>query len=154
TLQGVDTAKNTVTISTFNRATGKVEKTFEMAKDLVVLRDGKPAKLSDLKYGVSVSVKLSEDQKSAVSISENGKTVGAPLKAIDAEASTITVTITEMKRGQPGEKKDVTHNLAKDGKVLLEGKEVKLADLKDVRPGSMIQLTFSVVDEKNLIQIS
>ena len=153
TLQGVDTAKNTVTVTTSNRATGKLDKTFEMAKDVVVLRDGKPAKVGELKQGGRISVKLSPDQKTAVSISETGKTMAAPLKSVDSEKNSITLTVTTGVRGAPSEKKDVTHELAKDGKVMLEGKEVQLADLKDVRPGSTIQLTFSVDDEKKLVHI-
>ncbi len=153
TLQGVDAAKNTVTVTTSNRATGKMDKTFEMAKDVVVLRDGKAAKVSALKQGGRVSVKLSPDQKTAVSISETGKTQAGPLKSVDAEKSSITLTVTTGARGVPAEKKDVTYELAKDGKVILEGKEAKLADLKDVRPGSNIQLTFSVDDEKKLVHI-
>ena len=153
TLQGLDAAKNTVTVATSNRATGKVEKTYELAKDIVVLRDGKPAKVSDLKQGGLIAFKLSPDQKTAVSISETGKTLAGPLKSVDAEKNSITLTITTAGRNVPPEKKDVTHELAKDGKVTLEGKEVKLADLKDVRPGSNIQLTFSVDDEKKLVHI-
>ncbi len=152
TLQGVDVAKNTVTVTTSNRQTGKTDKTFELAKDVVVLRDGKPSKVSDLKQGGRITVKLSPDQKTAVSISETGKTMVAPLKSIDPEKSSITLTVTTGGRNAP-EKKDVTHELAKDGKVTLEGKEVKLADLKDVRPGSTIRLTFSVDDEKKLVHI-
>lgn len=152
TLQGVDVAKNTVTVATSNRATGKVDKTFEMAKDVVVLRDGKPAKVGDLKQGSRIAVKLSPDQKTVVSISETGKTMAAPLKSVDPENNSITLTVTSGGRGAP-EKKDVTHELAKDGKVTLEGKEVQLAELQDVRPGSSIQLTFSVDDEKKLVHI-
>ena len=55
--QGIDSAKNTITVTTSNRATGKVDKTYELSKELVVLRDGKPAKAGDLKKGSSVSVK-------------------------------------------------------------------------------------------------
>ena len=153
TLQGVDAAKNTVTVTTSNRQTGKADKTFEMAKDVVVLRDGKPAKVSDLKQGGRVSVKLSPDQKTAVGISETGKTMGSPLKSVDSENNTITITTLSGRRGKEAVKKDVTHELAKDGKVTLEGKEGQLAELKDVRPGSTIQLTFSVDDEKKLVHI-
>lgn len=153
TLQSVDNTQNTVTVTTSNRATGKVDKTVEMAKDIVVLRDGKPAKVSDLKPGGRITVKLSPDQKTAVSISETGKTMGAPLKSVDPEKNRITLTVTTGGRGAPPEKKDVTHELAKDGKVMLEGKDVQLAELKDVRPGSMIQLTFSVDDERKLVHI-
>ncbi len=152
TLQGVDAAKNTVTITTNNRQTGKTEKTYALAKDVVVLRDGKEAKLKDLKQGNRVTAKLAADEKTVVSISETGKTLSAPLKSVDPEKNSITLTVTTGGRGAP-EKKDVTHELAKDGKVMLEGKEAKLADLKDVRPGSSIQLTFSVDDEKKLVHI-
>ncbi len=150
TLQSVDAEKKTVTVKTNNRQTGPVEMTFEMAKDIVILRDGKPAKLSDLKQGGRISVKLSPDQKTAVSISETGKTMAGPLKAVDPANNTITITVSG---GRDPVKKDVTHQLAKDGKVTLEAKEVKLADLKDVKPGSTVQLTFAVDDEKKLIHI-
>ncbi|MCI0359312.1 MAG: hypothetical protein L0211_12610 [Planctomycetaceae bacterium] len=152
-LKGLDVAKNTVTVTTSNRATGKVETTYELAKDVVVLRDGKPAKISDLKQGGSITFKLSPDQKTAVGISETGKTLMAPLKSVDPEKNSITLTVTTGGRNAPPEKKDVTHELAKDGKVTLEDKEVKLAELKDVRPGSNIQLTFSVDDENKLVHI-
>ncbi|MCI0359350.1 MAG: hypothetical protein L0211_12800 [Planctomycetaceae bacterium] len=153
TLQGVDVAKNTVTVTTSNRATGKVDKSLEMAQEIVVLRDGKPAKLSELKPGGRIAVKLSQDQKTAVSISETGKTIAAPLKSVDPDKNSITLTVTAGGRNAPAEKQDVTHELAKDGKVTLEEKEVQLAELKDVRPGSTIQLTFSVDDEKKLVHI-
>ncbi|MCI0492438.1 MAG: hypothetical protein L0Z07_05845, partial [Planctomycetes bacterium] len=124
TLQGVDVAGNTVTVATSNRATGKVETTYELAKDVEVLRDGKPAKASDLKQGSRITVKLSADQTTAVSLSETGKTLRAPLKSVDPEKNSITLTVTTGGRNAPPEKKDVTHELAKDGKVTLEGKEV------------------------------
>jgi hypothetical protein len=153
TLQAVDADKHTVTVSTFNRQTGKKELTYELAKDLEVLRDGKPAKLGDLKQGNRITVRVSPDQKTALSIRETGKTLAAPLKSVDAEKNTITVTVTMGKRGDVPEKKDVTYELAKDGTVTLAGKEAKLADLKDYRPGSTVQLTFSVDDEKKLVHI-
>lgn len=152
TLIGIDADKHAITIGTSNRATGKVEKAYELAKDVAVLRDGKAAKVSDLKNGVSISVKLSADAKSVVSVSENGKSVSAPLKAIDVAKNSITLTVTTGGRGTP-EKKDVTHQLAKEGKVTLEGKEVRLADLKDVRPGSTVRLIFSVDDATKLLHI-
>jgi hypothetical protein len=153
TLQAVDADKRTVTVSTFNRQTGKKEMTYELAKDVEVLRDGKPAKVGALKQGNRITVRLSPDQKTAVSISETGKTLAAPLKSVDAEKNTITVTVTMGKRGDVPEKMDVTYELAKDGTVTLAGKAAKLGDLKDYRPGSTVQLTFSVDDEKKLVHI-
>jgi RNA polymerase sigma factor (sigma-70 family) len=153
TLLAVDANKHTITVSTFNRQTGKKDMTYELVKDIEVLRDGKPAKLGELKQGNRITVRVNPDQKTAVSICETGKTLAAPLKSVDAEKNTITVTVTMGKRGDVPEKKDVTYELAKDGTVTLAGKEAKLADLKDYRPGSTVQLTFSVDDEKKLVHI-
>jgi hypothetical protein len=153
TLLAVDVDKRTLTVSTFNRQTGKKELTYELAKEIEILRDGKPAKLGDLKQGNRITVQVSPDQKTAVGISETGKTLAAPLKSVDAEKNTITVTVTMGRRGDVPEKKDVTYELAKDGMVTLAGKGAKLADLKDYRPGSTVQLTFSVDDEKKLVHI-
>ncbi len=150
-LQGVDADKQTVTVSINNRQTGKADKTFELAKDAAIFRDGKPAKLADLKKGKRVDVKLSADQKTAVAISETGKTLMGQLKSVDPATNSITLTIAA---GRPEPvKKEVTYELAKDGKVTLAGKEAKFADLKDVRQGSTVQLMFSVDDEKTLVSI-
>jgi RNA polymerase sigma factor (sigma-70 family) len=150
TLQGVDTAKNTVTVTISNRQTGKADKTLALAKDIVVLRDGKPAKLSDLKPGGRITVRLSPDEKTAVSISETGRTMAGPLKSVDPVNNAITLTVSG---GRDPVKKDVTFELAKDGRVTLGGKEARLADLKDLKPGSTVQLAFSVDDEKKLVHI-
>jgi hypothetical protein len=147
TLQGVDVGRNTITVAISNRQTGKAEKTLELAGAVEVLRDGKPARFGDLKPGGRITVKVSLDQKTALRISETGKTMAAPLKAVDPANRTITITVSG---GRDPTQKDVTHSLAKDGKVTLEGKEAQLADLK---PGSTVQLTFSVDDEKTLVHI-
>ncbi len=145
TLQSVDTAKNTVTIKINNRRTGPMAKTFELAKDIAVLRDGKAAKLSDLKPGGHVALKLSADQKTVVGISVVGSTVQAPLKAVDAAKNTITIT-TETRQG----KVDKTFPVAKDAKVTVDGKEAKLSDLK---AGATVVLTLSAEDGNTVIQV-
>ncbi len=144
-LQSVDTAKNTVTIKISNRRTGPMEKTFELAKDIAILRDGKAAKLSDLKPGGRVALKLSADQKTVVGISVVGSTVQAPLKSVDAAKNTITIT-TETRQG----KVDKTFQVAKDAKVTVDGKDAKLADLK---AGATVLLTLSAEDGNTVIQV-
>ena len=154
TLLAVEADKQTVTLSTFNRQTGKSEKTYPVAKDVVVLRNDKPAKLHDLKKDGHVTVKLSADQKTAVSISEVGKTAMLPLKSVDAAKNAVTVTVTTSARGKNlPEKKDVTYALEKDATVMFEGKAAKLDDLKDLRLGSSLQLTFSADDDTKLIRV-
>jgi RNA polymerase sigma factor (sigma-70 family) len=144
-VQSVDAAKNSVTVTVFNRQTGKTEKTYELAKDCVILRDGKPVKLGDLKTGGRVTLQLSADQKSIARISEEGAFLSAPLKSVDAEKRTITVTV----EGRQG-KQDKTFQVAKDARVMLEGKEAKLTDLK---AGTQLHLTASVDDANTIVQI-
>src|SRR5262249_39471945 len=69
TLETVDADKHTVTVSTFSRADGQsTERTFPLAKDAKILRDGKEAKLSDLKKGGRATLTLSPDQKTVLSL--------------------------------------------------------------------------------------
>jgi small nuclear ribonucleoprotein (snRNP)-like protein len=143
-LQSVDAAKNTITITVNNRQTGKTEKTFDMVKDITVVQDGKAAKLSDLKPGGHVTLKLSADQKTVVGVTSAGATIQGPLKSVDAAKNTVTLT-TETRQG----KQDKTYQLAKDAKVTLDGKEAKLADLKE---GTRVVLTMSV-DGSTVLQV-
>jgi hypothetical protein len=146
TLQAVDADKNSVTISIFSRQDGvSTAKTFPVAKDAKILRDGKAVKLTDLKVGGRVTLRLSPDQKTAVSVSVAGRTSQAPLKAVDAANSTITITV-ETRQG----KQDKTHPVAKDAKVTVDGKAVQLADLK---AGTLLFFTFSAEDGNTIIQI-
>jgi RNA polymerase sigma factor (sigma-70 family) len=119
-------------------------------QDIPVLRDGKEARLKDLKQGGRVTIRLAADEKTAVSISETGKTILATLKSVDPAKNTVTITVSG---GRDPTRKDVVHTLEKDGKVTLAGKEAKFEDLKNVKPGSTVQLTFSADDEKKLVSI-
>lgn len=150
TLQSVDAEKKTVTLRISNRQTGSVVKTLAVAADTVILRDGNPGRLSDLKPGGRLTVKSSPDQQTAVSISETGRTIVGQLKSVDAVQNTVTITVSG---GRDPVKKDVTYELVKDGKVTAGAREAEVVSLKDLISGSTVQLTFSVDDETKLIRI-
>lgn len=139
-LEAVDADKNSVTLATFKRGEGKTEKTYAVAKDAKIIRDGNDAKLSDLKQGSQATLKLSEDQKTVVAINAGTQPVSAPLKAVDASKNTITVTV-----GNRIAKEDKTYQVLKDAKILIDGKEGKLSDLK---VGAPIQF---IVGEGNTV---
>jgi RNA polymerase sigma factor (sigma-70 family) len=144
-LQSVDTDKNTVTINIFSRAEGEsTNKTYPVSKDAKITRDGKEAKLADLKNVGRVAIKLSEDQSTAVSITTVART--ATGEFFDAGKKTITIVIDTARQG----KKKSTFTLTSDTKVTIAGKAAKLADLKE---GTTVVLTFSA-DEANVVQVN
>lgn len=132
-LEEVDTVKNTVTISTFRRGDGASSKTFALAKDAKIQRDGKDAKLGDLKKGSQATLKLSADEKTVVSLSVASPALSAPLKSVDADKNTITITV-----GPRGAKEDKTLKVAKEAKIVIDGKDAKLGDLKAGAPVGLI----------------
>jgi RNA polymerase sigma factor (sigma-70 family) len=144
-LETVDADKNTVTVGISNRKEGASEKTYPLAKDAKVSQDGNPAKLADLKKGSRVTLRLSEDQKSAVSVSVSGATLTAPLKSVDATKSTVTI-VTETRQG----KQDRTLQVAKGAKLLIDGKEAQLGDLK---AGTPLVFTFAAAEANTVVQI-
>jgi len=141
-LEAVDAEKNSVTLATFKRGEGKTEKTYSVAKDARIVRDGNEAKLADLKQGSQATLKLSEDQKTVVGINAGTQPTSAPLKAVDASKNTITVTV-----GNRVAKEDKTYQVLKDAKIMIDGKEGKLADLK---VGAPIQF---IVGEGNTVSL-
>lgn len=128
-LKAVDAAKNTLTLA------GKEgDNTYEAAKEVQVhFQDAKLSKtppkggqLTDLKTGAMVTLRLSLDRKTVVSVQVEAKTVEGSLKGTDAAKNTITVTV-HPKGGEPG---DHTFEVAKDAAITIDaGKEAKLADL-------------------------
>jgi hypothetical protein len=140
-LESVDAGQSSVIVSTFSRADGRSEKTYEVAKDAKILQHGKEAKLGDLKKGNQIALTLSADQKTVVSIIVGTPPTSAPLKSVDAGQNTITVIIGGGRR----EKQDKTYQVAKDAKIIIDGKEAKLTDLKE---GAVLRLS---VDEGNTI---
>jgi hypothetical protein len=143
-LETIDAGKNSVIVSTFTRAEGRSEKTYEVAKDAKILQHGKEAKLSDLKKGNQTTLTLSADQKTVVSIIVGTPPSSAPLKSVDAEKNTITV----ITGGGRREKQDKTYQVAKEAKIIVDGKDAKLTDLKE---GAMLRL--SVDEDDTVIQV-
>src|SRR5207249_4078696 len=105
--------QSTVTLDlVMSRAEGRIEKTFPVAKDVKITRDGKEVKLTDLTKGNRVTLTMAPDQKAVAGISASGFTVSAELKSVDLERKAITV-IANTRNG----KEDKSYALAKDAKV-------------------------------------
>lgn len=147
TLASVDAEKNsvTITIHSFNRATqeGKdTDKTFPLAKDAKVLRDGAAAKLADLKKGHPVTLRL--DGSSAASVSVDGGTAQGEFLSSNPERNTIKVIAGRDMR------KQVYHLLKTTTVADSGGKDVSVKDLKS---GTKLVLTRSVEDDNTVIAV-
>jgi RNA polymerase sigma factor (sigma-70 family) len=134
-LKAVDAGKNTITLASHPRGGDAEEKTFEVAKNAVVLLDDgrgrrlsiKEGKLADAPVGCVAQVKLSADQKAVAALRVEGPTASGRIKSLDAGKGTITLEIFIARGENPEEK---TYSIAKDARVTVDGKEVKLADVK------------------------
>jgi len=154
-LQAVDAGKGTVTLSTPpTERGGEPEKTTYAvgAHAEILMDDERPrrfypmreAKLAELPVGAMTYLKLSPDQKSVVVIRAEGPTVIGNLKAADAQKGVLTIIVG---RGRGSDGEDKTYTVAKDLRVLINGAEGKLADLKvgDNEPPIIVKLS---VDQK------
>jgi hypothetical protein len=103
--------------------------TYPVAPDARVSIGNKPARLSDLRVGARVMVKLSADRKSAVAIlqpdagREGLPMLAGQIQAVDAKAGTLTLAA-----GRAGEAQKLT--LGKEVKVTILGRQAALSDLK------------------------
>jgi ferric-dicitrate binding protein FerR (iron transport regulator) len=103
--------------------------TYPLAPTARVTIDGKDGLPSELRAGTRIMVKLSADRKSVVMILQPANrrdvppTVLGQIKAVDAQGKSVTLTV-----GRPGEEQTLT--LGKEVKVLIDGREGKLNDLK------------------------
>ncbi len=146
-LKAVDATRNTITITitTKDAQTGQKnaqDKTFAVAADAKIVidhggKDGsKTVKLADLKEGMRLLLRLSQDKKTTTSIQAAAKenTLEGVVRAVDATKNTITLTTKDMESKQKQEK---TFDVATDARIVLarhakEGeKAAKLADLKE-----------------------
>jgi hypothetical protein len=135
-VKAADAEKNTLTVA---RKEG--ETTFPVAKDAVIVVDGKPGKLAGILKEASVNMTLSADQKTARRIDAEGPTFGGVVKAVDAEKNTLTVARKE---------DETTFPVAKDARIRIDGKEpCRLADLPT---GARVNVTLSV-DQKTARRI-
>jgi RNA polymerase sigma factor (sigma-70 family) len=128
-------------------------RTFKLAANGKVTINGKDAQLADLKAGDKVTITLTTNESAALSISGgksddekpvkpekpgSGKTAtfGGRIAAVDASAKTITVT----GKGDQA----VTAKLTADTKIVVDGKEAKLAD---VPKGAVAVLTVAAATD-------
>lgn len=151
-LKSSDINKGTVTVTTAPGRGGEPEEqTLELAKDaVVVLDDGrgrrlsvKEGKLADVPDGSTVFLRLLADKKAVTLLRAEGPQLPGMLKAVDTAKGTITVA-TRQRGAEPEEK---TYPVAKDARVLVDGRPGKLEDLKPADDGPFVQLRLSL-DQK------
>src|SRR5262249_39626760 len=139
TLNGVVKAVNpgasSITVaSPAGRGGDAEEKTFEVAKNAVILLDDgkgrrfslKAGKLTDVPVGSVVSVRLSADQKQVGTLRAEGASVGGRVKSVDATKNIIIIEVF-LRRGENPEEK--TFEVAKGARIMIDGNEAKLADV-------------------------
>jgi len=147
TLKVFDERNNTVTVTihSFNRATQTSSDTdlkFELTKDATILQDESAVKLSALRKGFPVTIKL--DGASAASVSVDGGTARGEFHSANAERNTITLIA-----GRNSDR--VTYHLLKTTKVVdASGKEIQIKDLKASTP---LVMTRSVEDERTAVRV-
>jgi hypothetical protein len=159
TVKSLDAGKKQITILAFTRGEEPAEKTLDLAAGAdVQIDDGrgrrfsvKEGKLADVPAGCSVTLRLTVDQKSVVSLRAEGPQLFGLLRAVDAAKNTITVTPGGRRNDTPPE--DRTLSVAKDVRIQIEGKEAKLADLKAEDNGPPVMLRLSL-DQKVVQSIS
>jgi RNA polymerase sigma factor (sigma-70 family) len=124
------------------------EQTLTLADHAMVLVDDgkgrrlslKQRKLADLAVGVVATAKLSVDQALVMSLRIEGPTVAGLLKGVDPEKGLITISIPKG-RDNPEEK---TFAVAKDVRIMVDGGEAKLGDLKPGDNGPVLQLRLTL----------
>jgi RNA polymerase sigma factor (sigma-70 family) len=135
----VDAKERTITLTTKGDAAGMVVK---VTADAKVTIDGKDAKLADVAKGMSVTFTIASAKdgqpREASEVIATGPTFAGLIRQIDAAAITVGT-----------EKADRTFKLTSASKVVINGKDAKLADLK---AGDKVAVTLSA-DESTAMSI-
>jgi RNA polymerase sigma factor (sigma-70 family) len=140
-VKAVGGARNTITLTISTKGAPDVERTFPVAKAAQVsIDDGKKAKakpadaprLADVPAGAHVTLRLSLDGQSVVSVRAEGANVHGTVKAVDAARNTLTLHDKVVEGGK-------TYGVLPGAAVFLDGKgEGK--KLADVPVGSVVDL--------------
>ena len=148
-IKGVDAAKKSVTIATPpGRGGDAEEKTlFVSVEATVVVDDGKgrrlsvkEAKLTDLPIGAHASVKMAPDGSFVMFLKAEGPSLIGMLKGVDAAKGTLVLAIP---RGRDdAEEKTVT--VAKGARIIIDGVESTLGNLKVGDEGPIVQVRFGL----------
>jgi hypothetical protein len=116
-VKAVDVENGTITFD--DRARPEVAgKTFTLAKDALVVVDGKSGKLSALTPGTLVDMRLWVDRQTVGQIHTCGQPVPSigVVRAVDAQKHAITVG-------------DTIYPVARDANIQMDGKTVRLAEV-------------------------
>ncbi len=133
-VKAVDGAQNTITVNV-NDGTQAVDKTFRvLSTTSIAISDGRDtgkktsgsSKLTDLPVGAQVTLKLSPDQKSVLSVSARGESISGTVKAVDAARNSLTLSYA---RGKSEPTEERAFDVPKGASVRIDGKEGKLSDL-------------------------
>ncbi|MFM9961378.1 MAG: hypothetical protein ACKV2Q_09140 [Planctomycetaceae bacterium] len=158
-VKSFDLSKNLLTLSLGpgRDGVGGGERIFEMASDATVLLDDgkgrrlsiKEGKLSDIPVGTAANLRLTANQRFATLLRAEGPSLGALMKAVDSANGTVTVA-TRVGRGENPEEK--TLSVAKDARIVIDGNEGTLADIKVSDNGPFVMLRLSL-DQKSVQSI-
>lgn len=119
---------------------GASDEQYNLTKNAKVTLDGKPGTLEDLKPGMVAHFGFDPVTEDVTSIRVEGPTRRLTIRAVDAGANSIRVSADGLPPSVP---------VARDAKVIIEGKPGKL---EDVKPSSRVVVTFSA-DQKSVVAI-
>ncbi len=158
-VKSLDLSKNLLTLSLgpSRDGVGGGERIFELASDATVLLDDgkgrrlsiKEGKLSEIPVGAAANLRLSTDQRFATLLRAEGPSLPALIKAVDSTNGTVTIA-TRVGRGENPEEK--TLPVAKDARIVVDGNESKLADIKVSDNGPFVMLRLAL-DQKSVQSI-
>ena len=152
TVKAIDPAKKSLTIAGAPQGRGgdaaEEQRLIVSTEAVILLDNGKgrrlsiqPGKLADVPVGATVTVRLAVDQSFVMFLRAEGGTITGRLKAVDADKGIVVLTFPKG-RGEDPEEKSLT--LAKDARILLDGKDAKLTDLKTGDDAPAVQLRFAL----------
>lgn len=135
----VDASSKTVTLVT--KGDAGTEIVVKLTDDAKVLIDGKDAKVGDIAKGAVVTFSLVPGKdgqpRTANEVVVSGNTFGGSIKSIDTAGVTVA-----------NEKTERSLTLAPGGKVVVDGKDAKLADLK---VGDRVTVTLTADDSAAVV---
>jgi RNA polymerase sigma factor (sigma-70 family) len=137
----VDAKENTITIAVKGDS-GVVEKLFKVAPDAKVFIDGADAKLAGVPKNATAALLIAGGKEGALPTATEVRVSGPTFTGVVAKVEADTVAF-------EGEKPRSV-KLAPNGKVVIDGKAAKLADVK---PGDKLTVTLASDAEKGAILI-
>lgn len=137
-------AAGSITVTIGEGREPAAEKSFALAKDAEVAiglasgRSGyfKEGKLADVSAGTRVSLTLSPDQKTVVSLLAEGPMVRGQIKAVDATKNTLTIS---QSAGREAAAEEKMYNVATDAEIAADDGRGRRFSIKEVRLGELTQ---------------